>query len=102
MKRLEFLHESYDPDQLAIGTEIEYEHTNDRAKAEQIAKDHLDEYPDYYTGYQFWKVECEEEVPLPPLCDPDSVEGGNLLPWGYEWREGSRMFKRVKLVRRIL
>ena len=39
----------YDPNQLAIGTKIEMEHTNDREIAKEIAKDHLEEIPDYYT-----------------------------------------------------
>jgi hypothetical protein len=37
-----------DPDQLSKGTEIELEHTNDRALAKEIAIDHLMEFPDYY------------------------------------------------------
>ena len=39
----------YDPDQLAKGIKIEKEHTDDPKVAEKIAKDHLDEIPDYYT-----------------------------------------------------
>jgi len=36
-------------EQLALGTEVELEHTDDPAVAEEIALDHLDELPDYYT-----------------------------------------------------
>lgn len=35
--------------QLAMGTKVESEHTNDPAKAREIARDHLTEIPDYYT-----------------------------------------------------
>lgn len=35
--------------QLKIGISVEMEHTNDRKTAEEIARDHLDEDPDYYT-----------------------------------------------------
>lgn len=35
--------------QLAMGTKVEMEHTNDPAKAREIARDHLTEIPDYYT-----------------------------------------------------
>jgi hypothetical protein len=38
-----------DARQLAIGTEVELEHTRSRAVARKIALDHLHELPDYYT-----------------------------------------------------
>ena len=37
-----------DPEQLAIGTREEFEHTNDPDTAQKIAEDHLREDPDYY------------------------------------------------------
>ena len=39
----------YDPQQLQWGIEIEMEHSDDEDIAKRIAKDHLDELPDYYT-----------------------------------------------------
>ena len=41
--------EDFDPEQLAIGIEIEKEHTDNEDIAKAIAKDHLSEMPDYYT-----------------------------------------------------
>lgn len=38
----------FDPGQLAAGTEVEFEHTTDKALARKIAKDHLVEDPAYY------------------------------------------------------
>lgn len=38
----------FDPDALAEGTKIEMEHTTDAKMAEEIAKDHLSEDPEYY------------------------------------------------------
>lgn len=35
--------------ELRIGTKIEMEHTNKKMCAKVIAKDHLSEYPNYYT-----------------------------------------------------
>ena len=35
--------------QLAMGIDTELKHTNSRAKAREIALDHLAELPDYYT-----------------------------------------------------
>jgi hypothetical protein len=39
---------SFNPQQIRIGAEVEREHTDDPAKARQIAKDHLRENPRYY------------------------------------------------------
>ena len=38
----------FDKKQLKIGTKIELEHTDDYLIAKQIAKDHLEEHPNYY------------------------------------------------------
>lgn len=38
----------FDPRQLAIGTRVETEHTDDEAVAREIAMDHLVEDPRYY------------------------------------------------------
>lgn len=40
----------FDPEELKIGIEIELEHTNDREIAKEIAKDHLEEHPKYYSA----------------------------------------------------
>lgn len=39
----------YEPDQILMGIEIEKEHTPEIAKRIEIAMDHLDENPKYYT-----------------------------------------------------
>lgn len=39
----------YDAKQLAMGKKIEEEHTKDPEKTKEIAKDHLEEFPDYYS-----------------------------------------------------
>ena len=39
----------YDPMQVKIGTKVELEHTSNKKVAEKIAKDHLREFPNYYT-----------------------------------------------------
>lgn len=40
---------NYPADQLAVGVEVEAEHTDDRRKALEIAMDHLEEDPAYYS-----------------------------------------------------
>jgi hypothetical protein len=49
----------YDERQLAMGIKVEMEHTNDRAKAKEIAMDHLEEDPDYY--HDLLEMESEEK-----------------------------------------
>ena len=39
----------FNKEQLAMGIKVEMEHTNNKEVAEQIAKAHLVEIPDYYT-----------------------------------------------------
>lgn len=39
----------YDPEQLEMGIKIEREHTKDAKLAQEIAQDHLEEDPLYYT-----------------------------------------------------
>ena len=51
---------SYDQDQIKMGIEVEHEHTSSSFIAERIAKDHLSEFPDYYT--RLAKMEKEAEV----------------------------------------
>ena len=41
---------NYDPEQLRRGIEVELEHTDDREIAQEIAMDHLEEFPTYYTA----------------------------------------------------
>jgi hypothetical protein len=40
---------NYNSWQLKTGTKVEMEHRVTKEKAKSIAKDHLDEFPDYYT-----------------------------------------------------
>ena len=51
---------TYDPEQLAMGIKVEYEHTTSPVLSEKIAKDHLAEIPDYYS--RLAKMEKEAGV----------------------------------------
>jgi hypothetical protein len=46
---LPFAKSEFDPKELEMGIEVELEHTDDRKKAEEIAREHLAETPDYYS-----------------------------------------------------
>lgn len=46
--------------QLQMGMRVEMEHTSDKRIAREIAKDHLAEFPDYYTRLQAMEKEAEE------------------------------------------
>jgi hypothetical protein len=50
---------AFNPKQLAMGIKVEKEHTDDPEKAKEISKDHLAEFPDYYTRLK--KMEAEGE-----------------------------------------
>ena len=52
--------ETFDPDELAIGRQIELEHTKSPKVAERIAKDHLREFPDYYTRLRKMEADARQ------------------------------------------
>ena len=63
----------YDPQQISMGIEVEMEHTNDPKVALEIAMDHLEEIPDYYTHLD--KMEKEAGVEEPEGEAPEPMEG---------------------------
>jgi len=72
--------EYYDPEQLAIGIEIEMEHTDDREIAKKIAKHHLGEFRDYYR--ELVKMEKKlESTPLPYTPKEDRYWDEQLGGW---------------------
>lgn len=50
----------YDSEELEMGTKVEMEHTNDEELAKEIAKDHLEEIPDYYTRLKKMEEDAKE------------------------------------------
>lgn len=53
---------SYDPEQLKMGIEVEYEHTTCPRISERIVKDHLAELPDYYTRLKKMEEDGKKEL----------------------------------------
>jgi len=51
----------FDAEQLKIGTKIEMEHTDDPEIAKRIAKDHLEEYSNYYVELVKLEKKLEKE-----------------------------------------
>lgn len=51
----------FTPDQLALGRKTEREHTTSDALAEEIARDHLQETPDYYDRLKAMELEAERQ-----------------------------------------
>jgi hypothetical protein len=51
----------YNKTQLNKGQDIEFEHTNDPAKAKEIAMDHLEEHPEYYKELDKMEKKLEKE-----------------------------------------
>jgi hypothetical protein len=54
--------EKFNPEELAMGIKVEYEHTDDPGISKEIAKDHLSELPDYYTRLREMEEVGEMEV----------------------------------------
>jgi len=60
----------FDPAELAMGIEVEKEHTDNPETSKAIAKDHLAELPDYYTrlkqmeecGKREWEARKQSEI----------------------------------------
>ena len=50
---------TFDEKELAMGKEVEYEHTDNPIIAERIALDHLTEIPDYYTRLKKMEEEAK-------------------------------------------
>ncbi len=46
----------FDPHELAMGIEDELEHTLDERTAKNIAKDHLNQFPDYYSRLRRMRI----------------------------------------------
>jgi len=57
--------EDVDPEELAMGIEVEMEHTDDKEEAKKIALQHLAEVPDYYSKLKKY-VEPKERLNI--LC----------------------------------
>jgi len=53
--------DTFDEKELKRGVDIEFEHTNDKSVAEAIAKDHLSEFPDYYTRLDEMEQQAKRE-----------------------------------------
>lgn len=52
----------YDLRQLLMGIDVELEHTKDRMRALEIAMDHLEEIPDYYTRLEKMEKDAEKSL----------------------------------------
>ncbi|MFA5048634.1 MAG: DUF5661 family protein [Patescibacteria group bacterium] len=64
----------YDQKQLKMGTAVEMEHTKDKALAQYIASQHLDEFPDYYTRLKEMEDEAKEDVGRKIVPSIDNVK----------------------------
>jgi hypothetical protein len=89
--------EDFDKEQLEAGTKVETEHTDDPAKAQQIAMDHLTEDPQYYTKLKKMEAgKCEAKVPDDK--DPEAVpvdETDSLIDNIYQYNESASESNRV-------
>ena len=64
----------YSPDELKRGIEVEREHARDPRQQKEIAKDHLEESPFYYTGLDKLEEVLEEARGLPKEVLEEALE----------------------------
>lgn len=67
--------EEFDPEAVSKGAKVESEHTKDPAVAEEIARDHLKEDPEYYE-----KLEKVEKPPESPRTPPEEEKAPEPPP----------------------
>jgi len=61
-------------EELAMGIQVEYEHTNNEELARKISVDHLTEIPDYYSRLKKMEEEAKEELGISDEEKPDDDE----------------------------
>lgn len=72
----------YDPEQIKMGVEVEKEHTDNPLVAVEIATDHLEEIPDYYTRLAKMENDAKANGEELPKGDDDEIVTDRLL--GYQ------------------
>jgi len=55
------LDDDFSPKQMAMGQQVEMEHTTDPKMAREISRDHLEEFPDYYSRLHKMEAKAEKE-----------------------------------------
>jgi hypothetical protein len=63
-----------DPEELAMGIQVEYEHTNNEDLARKISLDHLSEIKDYYSRLKKMEEEAKEELGISDEEESDDDE----------------------------
>ena len=74
--------EKYNPREVEKGIRIELEHTDNKDIAKEIAKDHLEEIPDYYTRLIKMEDEAEKEI---KKADAGGQGGIGATPEDWSW-----------------
>jgi hypothetical protein len=90
---------SYSKKELKKGTSVEMEHTNDPEVAEQIAKDHLEEFPEYYEELEKMEKRLQKQNPVHSRqsfeASQRKVEPKSLIS-GSEWRDKIEKMRKNK------
>lgn len=75
---------SVNPNELALGTKIEFKHTTDESIAKKLALDNLAVTPDYYTRLQKMESEAmaERDAAIVPMNNNSDIEDGENEPQG--------------------
>jgi hypothetical protein len=86
----------YSTEQLDKGQKVEMEHTDDAEKAREIAKDHLEEHPDYYTRLAKMESQADREKKAGYAGRyPAEVLGDKTIPFAQK-RQALRSYAKAK------
>lgn len=76
----------FDPTELARGRQVELEHVDDALFAEEIARDHLREHPQYYSRLEACDVEGTKAPACPTCARPNPCHRNRgSAPEGYRY-----------------
>lgn len=74
--------------EIELGIKIEYEHTNDKDKAREIAMDHIEEHPDYYSNPKYGLKAMEKKLEKDDETEKGSKNEGFLSVFNELIQEG--------------
>lgn len=93
--------DKYDLGQLTNGTFVETEHTDDLKAAKEIAKDHLEEDPQYYSKGDFPEEaeEAKDKIVSDENCKNKACSDGNKKDMPGDFKSRVLSDRRMKLIR---
>lgn len=82
----------FDAEQLEAGIKVELEHTDDKEKAKEIAKDHLSEDPEYYKKLASIENKDEDDSKVGNEISPEQNTENKVLKLSKKYEKGSTSY----------